>query len=103
MKKSRDWGRIGGYARDAMKRALIERDGTKCFHCGRLTRPGRGSDDTGEDVMTIDHWPIPKRDLPKTEWLDASRAVIACLDCNRRHNEQWQELVAQPSSEGGVR
>lgn len=37
MKKSRDWGRIGGYARDAMKRALIERDGTKCFHCGRLT------------------------------------------------------------------
>jgi 5-methylcytosine-specific restriction endonuclease McrA len=94
VKKSRNWGRIGGYQRNAMKRALIERDGTKCFHCGRPTRSSNGADDAGEDVLTIDHWPIPKRNLPVSEWLEPSRAVIACQGCNRRHNRMSQGKAA---------
>lgn len=87
-KKAALWSTFSSRKRQEMRLALIERDGANCFHCGRPTRPPNGTNDP--DQMTVDHWPVPKRQLPKSEWLDPSRAVLSCLGCNRRIDNESQ-------------
>lgn len=69
--------------RKALRRHLIERDGTRCFHCKRPTRLPEGFEEPRPEHMTIDHFPAPRRTLPKTEWLNPARCVIACHECNQ--------------------
>ena len=86
MRRSQEWSRLGSSVRRSLKRQLIERDGTKCHHCGVPTVLN-----SGDDLQTtVDHWPVPKRDLPKREWTDPSRCVIACYGCNNRLNHEAQ-------------
>lgn len=94
-KLAAEWARVGTDRRHRLRAALVERDGTNCRHCGRPTRllPGKQA----PDAMTIDHWPVPKRLLPKDQWLDPSRAVIACQECNQRLNRADQ---ANPKAAG---
>jgi 5-methylcytosine-specific restriction endonuclease McrA len=99
-KRAALWGSLGMIkAKFALRQVLLERDGPNCRHCGRLTRKAspreRGS---APDVMTIDHWPIPKRELPVEEWLDPARCVIACGNCNRALDHETQ---TNPKPGGG--
>lgn len=63
---------------------MLERDGPNCVHCGRETRalPGVQGCDQQPDQMTIEHYPVPRCQLPVSEWLNPEHARIACLSCN---------------------
>jgi hypothetical protein len=82
------WTDIGSARKANMRDAIVRRDGSKCFHRGTETR--RTKDTNAPDSRTIDHWPVPKSELPFREWLNPERAVIACLACNRLSNHKRQ-------------
>lgn len=83
------WASFGSDERRELRRQLIERDGTKCHHCSKPMRLATGK--FLPDDMTIDHFPVPKRLLPKHQWLDPSRAVLACRECNDGRNREEQQ------------
>ena len=89
IQRSARWAALGSPIRKKMRAVIIERDGTACHHCGRPTQIPQNAQSNPSD-MTIDHWPVPRKHLPESEWLDPSRAVIACLACNRRMNDESQ-------------
>lgn len=89
-KSAAKWSNLASSRRKRMRKVIEARDGINCFHCGKQTEYPTGGNVNNLAEMTIDHFPVPKRDLPVWQWLDPSRAVIACLECNRKLDNQYQ-------------
>lgn len=71
---------------------LLERDGPDCCHCGVETIPAPAGDAIWSDdrQRTIDHHPVPKRDLPVSEWFNPAHCKIGCRRCNLGNNDDDQ-------------
>lgn len=92
VKRSAGWSRLGSIKRRKLRLRLVERDGPNCYHCGRETFEHGRIDGlpTLPDQRTVDHFPVARANLPKTEWLNIDRCVISCFECNQRLNTESQ-------------
>lgn len=70
----------------AVKRAVLERDGMVCRHCGKAVRFGIGQRRRNGDVISYDHFPLP---ASKGGLGTVDNVVIACMDCNRRRGDRF--------------
>lgn len=77
----------GAARRRRIRAALAERDGARCWYCGRGFGPGL-------DGATIDHL-IPRRWLPT--WALAA-LVLACEPCNTAKADRLPQALLRPAS-----
>lgn len=75
---------------------LLRRDQSRCRYCSIEVRryndfpPGVS---VPKDAATVEHYPVPRRDLPVRFWFDHRFSILACNGCNQRCANDGVELV----------
>ena len=82
---NRLWRQFSNPRRRMLNRLYAKYAGI-CQHCGIETvRAKDGSPPL--DAATIDHT-TPRCELPMSEWFNDEHAVLACLSCNRKGEQE---------------
>lgn len=69
-----------------VRRAVVDRDGMVCRHCGKAVRFATGRRDRGKDRLSFDHFPLP---VSRGGTGTVDNVVVACIECNTRRGDRF--------------